>query len=221
MIKWRAMREPSDRLRELRAKRFATAIEAARFFGWNENTYKSHENGERGIKPQVAKKYAQAFKSTASYILTGDNDTPVVQEVLSVPLRGIVAAGMYKPNDWLPDDEAEVPAISRKGVPATKQYAVLVSGPSVNRKIPDGAYAICADFDSYPGGAAAGSLVHVARERRGEIEHTLKEIRFTSTGPQLFPVSDHPDHQAPLPLGEHEGETVRIVGVVIGSFQPF
>jgi hypothetical protein len=222
MIKWRVMKEPCDRLRELRIKKgFETAVDAARRFGWNENVYKSHENGVRGIKPHVAKKYALAFKSTASYILTGDNHAPVVQEVVSVALRGIVAAGMFKPNDWVPEDHTKVPAVIRNGIPPQKQYAVLVDGPSVNLRIPDGSYAICADFDSYPGGAASGSLVHAVRERRGEVEHTLKEIRFTPNGAMLFPVSDHPDHQTPLQIGNIDGETVSIVGVVIGSYKPF
>lgn len=81
---------------------YATATDAAKAFGWNVNSYKSHENGVRGITPRVARKYASAFKSTAAYILTGDNHAPVVHEVLGIPLRGIVAAGMFEPSDWAP-----------------------------------------------------------------------------------------------------------------------
>lgn len=223
MIKWRVMRGPADRLRELRAKRYATAVDAARAFGWNENSYKSHENGERGIRPHVAQKYAAAYGSTAAYILTGDDTrSATIQKVTSVPLRGIVAAGMFRPNDWVPEDTTTVPALVRNGIPPQKQYAVRVDGPSVNKRIADGSYAICADFDSYPGGAPPGGLVHVVHERaNGEVEHTLKEIRFTSAGPTLFPVSNHPDHQEPLPLRAADEETIRIVGVVIGSFTLF
>ena len=68
-------KEPGDRLRELRIKKgYATASDAARAYGWNENTYKSHENGERGIKLPVARKYATAFGSSAAYILVGDGN---------------------------------------------------------------------------------------------------------------------------------------------------
>lgn len=222
MIKWRLMNTPADRLRKLRKKmRFESAADAARAFGWNQNVYKSHENGVRGIKPQVAEKYAKAFKSTVSYILAGDEVPVTMQSVVRVQLRGIVAAGMFRPSDWQPEDQASIPALFRNGITPDKQYAVRIDGPSVNRKIPDGAYAICAAFDAFPGGAPPGGLVHVVRERNGEVEHTLKELRFTHEGPTLFPVSDHPDHQEPLPLRDVEGETVRIAGVVIGSFQPF
>ncbi len=40
---------------------FDNASEAARRFGWNENNYRSHENGQRGFKPDSAEKYADAF----------------------------------------------------------------------------------------------------------------------------------------------------------------
>ena len=215
------MKTPADRLRELRKRKYDTAADAAKAFGWNENSYKSHENGARGIKPQVAKKYAKAFNSTASYILAGDEVPPAVQGIISVALRGIVAAGMFRHSDWQPKEETSIPALYRKGVPPDKQYAVKIDGPSVNLKIPDGAYAICADFESMPGGAQPGGLVHVVRERNGEVEHTIKELRYTHTGPVLYPVSSDPDHQEPLPLRDMENETVRIAGVVIGAFQSF
>lgn len=221
MIKWRVMKTPADRLRQLRKKRgFDTAADAAKAFGWNENTYKSHENGERGIKHDVAKKYAVAFKSTVAFILAGDEVPPAVQGIVNVALRGIVAAGMFRHSDWAPEDGTNIPAMNYKGVPPEKQYAVLVEGQSVNQKIQDGAYAICAEFSAMPGGATPGGLVHVVRERNGEVEHTIKELRYTHAGPMLYPASDDPAHQEPLPLKDMEHETVRIAGVVIGMFKP-
>lgn len=47
---------------------------AARFFGWNENTYKSHEQGERqskGMKFEHAEKYARALNVTIEWLLIG------------------------------------------------------------------------------------------------------------------------------------------------------
>lgn len=215
------MEEPADRLRQLRIKKgFETTADAAAAFGWNPNTYKSHENGERGIKLPVARQYASAFGSSASYILTGERAAPTISEVTSIPLMGVVAAGTFRPSDWLPEDQTAIPAVVRRDIPASRQYAVRVQGPSVNKRIADGMYAICAKFDSYPGGARLGSLVHVIREIGGEREHTVKEIRFTSSeGVLLVPVSDHPDHQTPLPYREGDSE-VTIEGVVIGAYQP-
>ncbi|QEE38824.1 MULTISPECIES: helix-turn-helix transcriptional regulator [unclassified Methylobacterium] len=50
---------------------FETASDAARAFGWNENTYRSHENGERGLKISVIDKYARAFRVPFGYIAMG------------------------------------------------------------------------------------------------------------------------------------------------------
>lgn len=50
---------------------FKTATDAARRFGWNENTYRSHENGARDPKPEIAKIYARAFKVDQNWLYMG------------------------------------------------------------------------------------------------------------------------------------------------------
>jgi transcriptional regulator with XRE-family HTH domain len=47
---------------------------AAEALGWNENTYKSHEQGIRGkdgIKPRVLEKYARAFNVSPEWLAFG------------------------------------------------------------------------------------------------------------------------------------------------------
>jgi len=84
------MNEPFERLQRARAKAgYSQATDAARAFGWNENTYRSHENGERGLKPAVAEKYARAFRVSAAWLLTGEQG----DVVRTVPLLGKVSAG--------------------------------------------------------------------------------------------------------------------------------
>lgn len=215
---------PADRLRKLRLKKgYETATDAARAFGWNEATYTSHENETRGIRSAVAQKYARAFNSTAAYIMHGTNGSPAetVNHVDTVPLVGVVSAGVFLESDTLDFGEVTVPVVPRKDIPGAAQYALKVAGESVNRKIPDGAFAICASFDRYPGGAEHGMLVHVVRERAGLHEHTIKEVRYTKDGAYLMPVSSHPDHQEPIALDGDESTTIRIHGVVIGSYFPF
>lgn len=218
------MKEASDRLRSLRIKRgFPTAADAAKAFGWNEHTYKSHENGIRGIKTEAARKYAAAYGSSAAYILTGGSggDSPVVNPVINVPVVARASAGAFRYDEGLEEGAILVPAVPRKDVPAASQYSVIIDGPSVNLRIPDGAFAICAFYDSYPGGAQHGQLVHVVRERAGLHEHTIKELRFTRDGMTLAPVSSDPRFQEEVRLSSgDDGEVVRIQGVVIGAYQP-
>jgi SOS-response transcriptional repressor LexA len=215
---------PAERLRAARIKAgYPQPIDAARAFGWNEHTYKSHENGTRGFKLPTARNYARAFRVTPSWLLFGQKAQieNSVREVLAVPLMGVVAAGAFQDIDYVPNDGAVVPAMVHPLVRASAQYAVKVQGPSVNLKIPDGMYAICAPLDSFPGGAKHGSLVHVERHRAGLVEHTIKELRRERTGTVLWPVSSHPDHQAPVdPNSPEEGTHVIIRGVVIGKFEP-
>lgn len=97
-----------------------------------------------------------------------------------------------------------------------------MDGPSVNLRIPDGAYAICAPLGNYPGYPKHGQLVHVVRERAGLVEYTLKELHYTREGMVLMPCSTDPQFQEVVKVESPEPDTtVEIRGVVIGSFQPF
>jgi hypothetical protein len=54
--------------------KFTSARAAAEKFEWNENTYKSHEQGIRGkdgIKPRTLEKYARAFGVSAEWLAFG------------------------------------------------------------------------------------------------------------------------------------------------------
>jgi DNA-binding XRE family transcriptional regulator len=64
--------EPEDRLKWAREQAgFKTATDAAHRYNWNENTYRSHENGTRGISKRAAAKYAKVFKIPVEWLLYG------------------------------------------------------------------------------------------------------------------------------------------------------
>lgn len=218
------MLTPADRLRQARIKKgFSTAGDAAQAYGWNEHTYRSHENGNRSLPLSAARKYAAAFGTTPGFLLgveTNTNLSPTFP-VSSIPVVARVSAGVFRAVEAFETEDLLVPAAPRRDIPAKLQYSVIVDGTSVNKRIPNGAFAICIPYDSYPGGAQHGQLVHVIRERSGLQEHTIKELRFTSKGMILMPVSDDPRYQEEIKLavGE-EDENVRINGIVIGSYSP-
>ncbi len=67
------MEKPCDRLRQARQEaRYTSVAEAARRFHWNENTYKSHENGTRGFDADQARDYGRAFHVSAGWLMTGE-----------------------------------------------------------------------------------------------------------------------------------------------------
>ena len=58
-----------DRLRQARlAAGFERASDAATRFGWNENTYKSNENGNAPFSFRKAREYAEAFAVRAEWL---------------------------------------------------------------------------------------------------------------------------------------------------------
>jgi len=219
---------PSARLKELRVKRgFASARDACRAFGWNEATYRGHENGLRGFKVDAAERYARAFNSSAAFILTGETNgvpTNPIRGITQVPLMGVASAGSFRLAEEIDLPNFRVPAVQRVDIPDSVQYSLLVDGESVNRKIANGAYAICAPLEFMPGGVKHGQLVHVVRERAGLYEHTIKQVEAVKGGWELLPVSTDPRFQGKINLRDGADEddlTVTIRGVVIGSFQPF
>jgi hypothetical protein len=158
---------------------------------------------------------------TASHLMAigGGNSSPG-NGTIHVPLVARASAGAFRLDEGIDTEGVLVPAVPRADVPAEVQYAVLVDGPSVNKKIADGAYAICAPYDRFPGGARHGQLVHVIRERAGMHEHTVKEVHYTREGTVLMPCSTDPRYQEQIVMGTPDEDTlVRIHGVVIGVFQ--
>ena len=89
------MEQPHDRLAAARrAAGYDNATDAARACGWNENTYRSHENGERGLRLAVAERYARAFNTSAAWLLTGEGEAEAASARRNVVrLAGRIGAG--------------------------------------------------------------------------------------------------------------------------------
>jgi transcriptional regulator with XRE-family HTH domain len=76
--------EPFQRLAWAREQaKFATPTDAARRFGWNENTYRSHENGNRDLSRKAAEKYADAFKVPVGWLLFKEGASSKLEPVTS------------------------------------------------------------------------------------------------------------------------------------------
>jgi hypothetical protein len=68
-------------------ERLSSPRAAARFFGWNENTYKSHENGlrgDQGLKVKTAEKYAKGYKISLAWLMTGQG-SPFERPAVAAP----------------------------------------------------------------------------------------------------------------------------------------
>lgn len=66
------MNDSADRLKQARINRgFDRPTDAAEAFGWNVNTYRSHENGNRSISKKAAIRYSKALNVSVDWLLTG------------------------------------------------------------------------------------------------------------------------------------------------------
>lgn len=64
-----------DRLKEARLSAgFKTATSAIESCGWNNSTYRAHENGQNGFRTHDAKQYGDAYGVSPSWLLLGEGD---------------------------------------------------------------------------------------------------------------------------------------------------
>jgi phage repressor protein C with HTH and peptisase S24 domain len=83
----------AKRLEKARIHRgFATAKDAAKYFGFSYETYIQHEQGTRGISRR-SERYAKAFRVSEAWLLTGEGDGPEQDSQAKIPVVGLVGAG--------------------------------------------------------------------------------------------------------------------------------
>lgn len=119
---------------------YPTAIEACEAFGFKYATYVGHENGQRGIKGDVMKRYAAAYRVSVEWLLTGTG-TPkkgggAKETITTIPIYDIRAsagpgslAEDGEPVGYQPYRQQEIARLTRT---AEDQLAVIrVAGDSM------------------------------------------------------------------------------------------
>jgi hypothetical protein len=135
--------------RENRAARLRRAREAADLggyrklanrFGWNENTYKAHEQGKSSFGIVDARKYAKTFGVSLQWLFMGignpeDVDPPEPVTTTDVPLISWVSAGALGEQQAVVS-LAEFPTITAIDLPEGDWIALRVDGNSMNKISP-------------------------------------------------------------------------------------
>lgn len=233
------MQNQSDRLKAARESAgYETATDAARAYGWKEVTYLAHENGGRGLRPDVAKKYATAFGVSAAYLLTGERSmtganvlaTDKGKPIKHMPFGGVLEAGAFRELEMYAQDAHQPPALVPRDprFDRMRQTSFLVRGDSMNQaNMPDGTMVATVDyidFCEWNGDARNGAFVVVERSRDGghTVERTVKEVHRVKGGLEFRPRSDNPVHR-PFVIPRQkadDGTEVRIIAVVVGIYLP-
>jgi SOS-response transcriptional repressor LexA len=217
---------PGYRLKWLREKRgYKTATAAADAIGVKPVTYIAHE-ANRGTEPSLPR-YAKFYRVPVDFFYakaqtlelgTEAQNQPVVEpsgEGLMV--RGFVHASVWQDQYRLEDNEPERLSVAYiAGHPRERQYALRVTGESMNRKVKPGGYAVCLEWH---GPVKNDDVVIVERRKPdGTFQATIKKVRRRNGEVELWPDSDHPNHQEPIIVKEKdlaEGEEIAVVAKVL------
>jgi len=211
------MSNASDRLKQAREKAgFQDAAEAARRFGWAASTYHGHENGSRGLRADVAQKYARAFRVSPDWLMFGKGDDMTgpaddAPESDLVPIYDIEASAG---NGIIPgEDEAVVdhlalpPGYLRRitSAPVSALAIVTVTGDSMSPTLRGGDVVMIDTRKQNPGYDGLFVLrfdgaLHVKRMNRGSRPGVVRIV------------SDNPVGYAPF---EREMHDVEVVGKVL------
>lgn len=219
--------EVAARLRQAReAKEYSTAKEAARAFGFNGNTYSSHENGNRGLSPDAAVRYGKAFGVSGAWLLTGEGRGPRgtrdnrKRRTQDVEIVGHVQAGTWREAmEWPEEERYAEPVHESRRYPGVPRFGLEVRGDSMDRRVEDGAIVYCIRFSDLGRGPKHGDYVVCQRfNDSGAVEATLKRLEVRDDGiAWLLPESNNPEHQQPIRLGElhkKSGEEIQLAAHV-------
>lgn len=235
------METQADRLRTARERAgYPTPTEAANAFGWNPVTYRAHENGQNGLRPDPARRYAKAFRVSAAWLLTGESGAHknnILEEAPAsghIPVIGVIAAGVWQEAEAMYDTGETIPFIPHPRFAREIQRALRISGDSCNRIAPDGSYVNTVPLDhALPADGLEGLLrqaeargvdlmVVTERTRGGLVEATLKALVRVKGGFALEARSTNPKWSGRIAFDDDmlsETCEVRITRVMIGKYE--
>lgn len=227
----------NERLKQARKEAgFQFAKEAARAFGWNENTYSSHENGNRGFPSSAGEKYAKNFGVDFNWLMTGrgspkktgntsdefhgidiNTGQPIREGVRMVTVKGYVQAGHFADNqEWPQDRWYTVPVPNDPEFQNVNLYGAETKGPSMNKRYSEGSIVVFTSIYETEEEVVPGRRYIVEKIDGAEYEKTVKTLHQDKDGRNwLLPESTDPLFQEPYELKENGEQEVRVVGRVV------
>lgn len=212
----------SKTLREYRETAGLTQTQLAKLANTSQPQIQRLENGERKLTKEWARRLSPHLHTTAKELMFGeaDEDTTSTLEIEGLPVVGTSRAGGWLDITMMETGEHEhetIPVARNPRFPRARQYALLVSGDSMNKVFAEGTYVTCVDYADSGLSLKPGMIVHVERRIAGRqlVETTLKKY---GKG-ELLPLSTNPVH-VPIPLNGDEDTEIDVRGVVIGKWEP-
>jgi transcriptional regulator with XRE-family HTH domain len=136
---------------------------------------------------------------------------------LALSVVGCVEAGMWRESNAFPQDDVYQIALpeARKSY-GEKAFGLEVHGPSMDIFYPENSILVCVRLLDLERDLRDGDHVIAYRKDGDAYEATCKELRKAGDSFWLWPRSNHPQHQAPIPLSD--SDDIEIHAVVIGAY---
>ena len=156
------------------------------------------------------------------------NDDGAANALAEVPIaglriEGVAAAGSFNDITLVSDDEheREIIHVARDPrFPRAHQYALKVSGDSMDMKYPDGSFVTCVAWPDTGMELKDGLPLHIERTIAGNLtEITLKVLAFKNGSKWLEPRSTNPKHQ-PIEINGDESTEIIVRGLITGKWEP-
>lgn len=171
--------------------------------------YNKLENGQADVTLSRLEELADIFKVAVSDLIAP------AHKMRFVTVKQSVAAGVWSESPLWPEDEwYDVPVPDDPELRRFTLYGAENSGPSMNRRYPDGSALIYTSMLETRESFEAGKRYIVEIERPdGLREATVKQLWRDDGGKLwLLPESTDPRYQQPIPLEGENGDTIRLVG---------
>lgn len=206
-----------NRIKQLREKKGLTLAQLSELVGTSHATIQRLEAGKMKLTQEWASRLSRALDVQLVEVF----GEIVPAAVDGLPVLGNVQAGVWREVDVA--DEPKYPPLpisADSRYPVRAQFALRVSGTSMNRIVPDGAYIVCVSWAELGRAPRDRDLVVVERRRDGLVETTMKRIQIQDKKILLLPDSDDPRWQSPIELdGSLENDEIAITALVIGKYE--
>ena len=215
------MRSLARKIKDLRLSMGLNQPELAKVVGGiDQSTVSKWETGKQKPSPENILRLAEMAHVTPQQFL-GIPLPGALPTLNAVRVTGDLQAGAWREAaEWPSDDQYDVPA-PPSDWDAHDIHAREVVGPSMNLLYPDGSVVYVKPLASLGRPPRSGERVVVQRvSDDGEYETTLKEYVVQPDGQvYLWPRSNDPEFQAPLPLKESRKriEHIAVIGIVVAA----
>lgn len=207
------------KLANLRKDKGLTQVELAEMAGTTQSTVNKLEKGQRTLNKKWAEKFAPILGVSPQELLFDASGSII--PVQQIRVEGVSHAGRFEDISLIDDDEysREVLAAPKDDrFPHAHQYALKVSGDSMNLRYPDGGYVVCAAWQDTGLELKDGHAIHVERIRfASERETTIKIYREIDDKRWLYPDSTNKNHQ-PFEINGDPDIEIIIKGIILATY---